>query len=76
MTTRTLLQGIAVLALGLGAAAGPSQAAASLGAEIAGPVVIGNQLFAGGAVLLRPVGTGILVQVLIAGRPVASVFRD
>jgi hypothetical protein len=76
MTTRTLLQGIAVLALGLGAAAGPSQAAASLGAEIAGPVVIGNQLFAGGAVLLRPVGTGSLVQVLIDGRPVASVFRD
>lgn len=76
MTTRTLLHGIAVLALGLAAGAASSQAAASLGAEIAGPVVIGDQLFAGGAVLLRPVGTGSLVQVLIDGRPVASVFRD
>jgi hypothetical protein len=76
MTTRTLLHRMAGLALGLAAAAGPCQAAASLGAEIPGPVVIGNQLFAGGAVLLRPVGTGNLVQVLIDGRPVASVFRD
>lgn len=76
MTTRTLLHGIAVLALGLAAGAGSSQAAASLGAEIAGPVVIGDQLFSGGEVLLRPVGTGSLVQVLIDGRPVASVFRD
>jgi len=77
MTTRTLLHGIAMLALGLAAAAaGSAQAAASLGAEITGPVVIGDQLFAGGEVLLRPVGTGSLLQVLIDGRPVASVFRD
>jgi hypothetical protein len=76
MTTRTLIYATALLALGLTAAVGPAQAAASLGAEVAGPVVIGDQLFAGGAVLLRPVGTGNLVQVLIDGRPVASIFRD
>ncbi len=76
MTTRTLFHGFAVLALGLTAAAGTSQAAATLGAEVAGPVVIGDQLFPGGAVVLRPIGTGSLVQVLIDGRPVASVFRE
>lgn len=76
MNARTLLHGMAVLTLALAAALAPAQAASSLGAEIAGPVVIGDQLFAGGAVVLRPVGTGSLVQVLIDGRPVASVFRD
>ncbi len=76
MNARTLLHGMAMLTLALAAASVPAQAASSLGAEIAGPVVIGDQLFAGGAVVLRPVGTGSLVQVLIDGRPVASVFRD
>jgi hypothetical protein len=76
MNPRTLLHGMAMLMLALAAAFAPALAASSLRAEIPGPVVIGDQLFAGGAVMLRPVGTGSLVQVLIDGRPVASLFRD
>ncbi|MCU0229850.1 MAG: hypothetical protein MUC67_00585 [Acidobacteria bacterium] len=73
---RTTLHRIAILTLALAAAPAATEAAASLGADVTGPVVIGDQLFAGGTVVLRPVGTGSLVQVLIDGRPVASLFRD
>jgi hypothetical protein len=76
LNASTTLHRIAVLSLALVAATGATHAAASLGADVTGPVVIGDQLFAGGTVVLRPVGTGSLVQVLIDGRPVASLFSD
>ncbi|UCF67261.1 MAG: hypothetical protein JSV80_16025 [Acidobacteriota bacterium] len=50
--------------------------ASSLTAHVGSPIVIGDQLFAGGQIELAPVGRGELLAVRIDGRQVALVYRQ
>lgn len=46
------------------------------GAFVEGPIVLGNQLHAGGEITLERVGGGQLFSVRINGRPVALIFSN
>jgi len=65
-----------MLALVLSAGLPSLYAAPNICADVPGPVVVGNQVFAGGTIELKTVGTGQLVAIVIDGRRIGLAFRE
>lgn len=67
---------LAMLALAVTAGISALSAAPNIHADVPGPVVIGDQVFAGGTIELSTVGTGQLVAIAIDGRRIGLAFRE